>query len=184
VRPPVVKRADAQRNRAAILAAAEAMFGADGLEVSVDEIARRAKVGIGTLYRHFPTKDALVGAIVVARIAQIAEHAEQRLLDDDAGAGLFALLTRMVEEGVKKRDFVAALGGSAWLESAMVTATKQRFRKALAKLLARAQEQRHVREDVQPADLTALVRGVLSAGDAKAQARLLAIVRDGLAATD
>src|SRR5205814_9700944 len=98
----------------------------------------------------------------------------------DAGAALFELLTHMVEEGVKKRDFIAALGGSAFLDGATVTATKQRFRKALTKLLSRAQDQRHVRADVQPADLTALVRGVLAAGDAKTHARLLAIVLDGL----
>jgi len=159
------------------------MFAADGLDVSVDDIARRAKVGIGTLYRHFPTKDALVAAIVVARIARVADHTET-LLDSranaDAGEALFGLLARMVEEGAQKRDFVDALGGSAWLDTAAVESTKQRLRTALAKLLVRAQDQRRVRADVQAADLMTLVRGVLVAGDAKSRARVLAIVLAGL----
>jgi AcrR family transcriptional regulator len=179
--PPLVKRADAQRNRATILTTAEAMFAADGLAVSVDDIARRAKVGIGTLYRHFPTKDALVAAIVVDRIARVADCAEALLVERDAGEALYGLLARMVEEGAHKRDFIDALGGSAWLETAAVDKTKQRFRKALGKLLARAQEQGHVRDDVQPADLTALTRGIL-AGDAKTRPRLLEIVLAGLRA--
>jgi hypothetical protein len=87
----------------------------------------------------------------------------------------------MVEEGAHKRDFIDALAGKAWLETAAVDEAKQRFRRALGKLLARAQEQGHVRADVQRDDLTALVRGILAA-DAKARSRLLAIVLAGLRA--
>src|ERR1700761_3122073 len=137
VKPPKStpgKRADAERNRAAVLATAEAMFARDGIGVSVDEIARRAKVGIGTLYRHFPTKDALVSAIVIMRIARIADHIKALATAEDAGSALFDLLARMVEEGAQKRDFVDALGGSAWLDTAAADATRQRFRKALSQL--------------------------------------------------
>jgi AcrR family transcriptional regulator len=183
VPPPVVKRADAIRNRARILATAEDMFARDGLSVSVDDIARRAKVGIGTLYRHFPTKDALVAAIVIDRIGRVAERAEALHDAPDPGAALLGLIEQMVAEGAHKRDFVDALGGSDWLDTAAADAIKQRFRRALAKLLAKAQTSGAIRADVMAPDLLALVRGVLAAGtDAKVRGRLLAVLLDGLRA--
>jgi AcrR family transcriptional regulator len=177
--PPVVKRADAQRNRATILATAEAMFAADGLAVSVDDIATAAKVGIGTLYRHFPTKDALIAAIVIERTRRMAEHAEAALANDDAGSALFALIARLVEEGEKKRDFVDALGNSELLMTPPLEQCRARFKKALGKLLARAQEQGAVRDDVQATDITAMLKGLFAA-DVKSRARLLTIFCDGL----
>src|SRR4051794_12765029 len=80
--PPTTKpplRRDAQRTRARSLAATRAAFQERGLDVGVDEIARRAGVGMGTLYRHFPTKDALVDAIVDARFAELTAAAERAL---------------------------------------------------------------------------------------------------------
>jgi AcrR family transcriptional regulator len=183
VPPPVVKRADAVRNRERILATAEDMFARDGLSVSVDDIARRAKVGIGTLYRHFPTKDALVAAIVIDRIGRVAERAEALHDAPDPGAALLGLIEQMVAEGVNKRDFVDALGGSDWLDTPAADAIKQRFRRALAKLLAKAQTAGAIRADVMAPDLLALVRGVLAAGtDAKVRGRMLAVLLDGLRA--
>jgi AcrR family transcriptional regulator len=183
VPPPVVKRADAIRNRERILTTAEEMFARDGLSVSVDDIARRAKVGIGTLYRHFPTKDALVAAIVIDRIGRVAERAEALHDAPDPGAALLGLIEQMVAEGAHKRDFVDALGGSDWLDTAAADAIKQRFRRALAKLLASAQAAGAIRADVMAPDLLALVRGVLAAGtDAKVRGRLLAVLLDGLRA--
>src|ERR1700754_4117839 len=76
-KPPL--RRDAQRNRERILDATRAAFQEGGLEVGVDEIARRAGVGMGTLYRHFPTKDALIDAIVDAGFARLTEAAERAL---------------------------------------------------------------------------------------------------------
>ena len=184
--PPVVKqRADAARNRAKILATAEAMFARDGLTVAVDDIARRAKVGVGTLYRHFPTKEALVAAIVIARIARIAEHAEQLAHAADPGAALFGLIEQMVAEGVVKRDFVDALGAHAVFAGAAADAVRTRFRRALAKLLVRAQAAGAVRGDVTAPDIAALVRGVFASADddPKARARYLGILIDGLRVT-
>ncbi|MGH2898794.1 MAG: TetR/AcrR family transcriptional regulator, partial [Solirubrobacteraceae bacterium] len=100
------------RNRQKILATAEGMFARDGLAVSVDDIARRAEVGIGTLYRHFPTKDALVAAIVIARIERVAERAEQLAAAPAPGAALIELVEHMVAESATKRDLVDALGGT------------------------------------------------------------------------
>lgn len=181
--PPVVKRADAVRNRQRILATAEEMFARDGSSVSVDDIARRAKIGIGTLYRHFPTKDALVAAIVIERIERVAERAEALHDTPTPGPALLGLLEQMVAEGAHKRDFVDALGGSQWLDTAAADATRQRFRRALAKLLGKAQATGAIRDDVAATDLLALVRGVLASGaDAKGRAKLLAVLLDGLRA--
>lgn len=177
--PPVVKRVDAQRNRAKILSVAEGMFAASGLVVSVDDIARRAKVGIGTLYRHFPTKDALVAAIVIERIARIADHTEALLGQTDAAAALFGLIERLIEEGIQKRDFVDSLGATGFLETPALEEARARFKRALGKLLARAQRQGHVRDDVQASDITAVVRGLFTA-DPKTRARLLRFFCDGL----
>jgi len=183
VAPPVVKRADAVRNRERILATAEEMFARDGLAVSVDDIARRAKIGIGTLYRHFPTKDALVAAIVIDRIGRVADRAEALHDTAEPGPALLGLLEQMVAEGAHKRDFVDALGGSEWFETAAADATRQRFRRALAKLLAKAQATGAIRTDIAATDLLALVRGVLSSGgDAKVRGKLLAVLIDGLRA--
>ena len=181
VTPPVVKRADAQRNRATILATAEQMFAADGLAVSVDDIAKAAKVGIGTLYRHFPTKDALIAAIVIERTARMADHTDAALANDDAGAALFALIERLIEEGEKKRDFVEALGSSDLLMTPALEQSRARFKKALAKLVARAQEQGAVRDDVQATDITAMIKGLFAA-DVRSRTRLLKIFCDGLRA--
>ena len=70
-------RADARRNRAKVLEAAEEVFASEGLAVPIDEVARRAGVGVGTVYRHFPTKEALFEAIVVARLEALVERAEE-----------------------------------------------------------------------------------------------------------
>ena len=177
-------RADAVRNRERILATAEEMFARDGLAVSVDDIAARAKVGIGTLYRHFPTKDALVAAIVVGRIERIADRAEELASATDPRAALFGLIEQMVTEGATKRDFVEALGGSQWFETATAQTIKARFRKAMSKLLSRAQAAGTVRDDVSAPDLTALVRGLFASGtDPKTRTRLLSILLDGLKAS-
>jgi len=174
-------RRDAVRNRQTILATAEDMFAKDGLSVSVDDIARRANVGIGTLYRHFPTKDALVAAIVIARIERVGEAAEELADREAPGAALAELITHMVAEGAHKRDLVDALGGSEWFEGPTVEAARARFRRALGKLLARAQEARQIRSDVSAADVIALIKGVMAThADPKTRQRLLRVLLDGL----
>src|SRR5438876_7565800 len=80
-------RADAQRNRAKVLAAAQEAFAAEGIAVPLDEIARRAGVGAGTVYRHFPTKEALFEAVIADRLEHFAEHATSLGTAEDSGAG-------------------------------------------------------------------------------------------------
>ena len=85
-------RRDAQANRERIVAAARAAFAADGIEVPVEEIARRAGVGMGTLYRHFPTKEDLVDAVLEDAFAEFVALAEQALAEEDAWAGFSGFL--------------------------------------------------------------------------------------------
>src|SRR5690348_15176075 len=92
-RPPRSPRADAARNREPLLAAATAEFAERGIDASVADIARRAGVGKGTVFNHFPTKDHLLTAIVVARLARLTESAEELLTGPDAGAALLGFLT-------------------------------------------------------------------------------------------
>jgi len=171
-------RADAERNRRRLLDVAQDAFASEGLAVSVEEIARRAGVGIGTLYRHFPTKQTLVQAIVIDRMERVAERATALAGRADAGPAFLELVEHLVAEGVRKRDLVDALGADFEHHS---RETKQRFRQALATLLERAQEAGAIRRDVDAADIVSLVRGIFAAShDDASRARHLAIICAGL----
>jgi AcrR family transcriptional regulator len=174
-------RADAERNRRHVLETAQQVFAAEGLGVPIDEIARRAGLGVGTLYRHFPTKEALFEAIVVDRMTRMAARAEELADTPDPGAAFFTMLEAMAVESAKKKDFVHALG-DAFATRRTFHEAKQRFRASLDVLLERAQRAGAVRPDVSTSDAIALLRGVLSIPDASADARArhLAIVFDGL----
>src|SRR5436190_22066853 len=102
-------RADAQRNRAKILVAANEAFARDGADVPLDTIAACAGVGPGTLHRHFPTKEALVAAVVAARLDRLAEQAEQR--NRDPSRDFFGFLTELAAEARHNLVLTAALGG-------------------------------------------------------------------------
>src|SRR5712691_4544222 len=91
-------RADARRNRERVLDAARAAFAAQGLSVPLDEIARHAGVGPGTLYRHFPTKEALIEAVVHDRLQGLAADGAALLDAPDPGAAFFAFLGRLAAE--------------------------------------------------------------------------------------
>jgi AcrR family transcriptional regulator len=166
-------RADARRNRARVLDAADAAFAVDGVAAPMDEIARRAGVGVGTLYRHFPTKEALVEAIVARRVEGLVGDAGELLAGDDPGAAFFEFVGRVVEMGAAKRDLAEALD----VAPAVSDQVKLGLRCALGELLARAQSAGAVRPDVEAGDVMALLAAAFAAPD-----RLLAVVRDGLRA--
>jgi AcrR family transcriptional regulator len=96
-------RVDARRNRARVLEAAQEAFAADGLAVPLDDIARRAGVGPGTVYRHFPSKAVLFEAVVQARIEQLIEAARALATADDPGEAFFAFFVRAVERASLNR---------------------------------------------------------------------------------
>jgi AcrR family transcriptional regulator len=177
-------RADAERNRQHVLQVAQEVFAAEGLAVPIDEIARRAGLGVGTLYRHFPTKEALFEAIVVGRMEQLVHDAREGAKARDPGGALFRFLETMVETSAAKRDFLTALAGTG-VKLQQVPAIKRRMVRAVAALLERAQLAGAVRKDVGAADVMTLVMGALGAADRHgagptARNRLLAVICDGL----
>jgi AcrR family transcriptional regulator len=170
-------RADAQRNRERILDAAEEVVARRGAGASTEEVARLAGVAIGTVFRHFPTKDDLLAAILKRLLARLAEDAATL-----GGAdGLHTFFTRLVEQAAARRAVVDLVGVS-------VPAALGGLADAVAELLRQAQAAGTVRADVRPPEVMALLvsvcQGALQGGwDAELRARTLAVIFAGLAAT-
>jgi AcrR family transcriptional regulator len=170
-------RADALRNRLRVLEAAETVFDARGTTASTEEVARAAGVGIGTVFRHFPTKEALLEAVYVARLRKLGEEAP--------GKAFFAFFTHVVGHAATKNAFSAALLEAGVDVRATTTETGNGLKRALASLLARAQEAGAVRRDVGlPEVMTLLVAASQAAEHAVAGAgvgeRALNVILDGL----
>jgi AcrR family transcriptional regulator len=147
-------RADARRNREQVLAAAREAFAASGFGVPLDEIAARAGVGPGTVYRHFPTKEALFEAVIAARLEDLVADLRRRLADADPGAAFFGFLGRLRDEAAAKRDMPDALAVPGALRDELGT--------ALGELLARAQQAGAVRAGIQTPDLIRLLKGAFA----------------------
>lgn len=178
-------RADALRNRARILEAAEVVFASEGIEAPVDVIAEKAGVGVGTLYRHFPTKEKLCEAILLDRLRELTEDARALEKAEDPEAAFFGFLDHFVMLGEAKRDLIAAVMG-AGLEFEMAAApVKEDLREAVGVLLRRAQDAAAVRADVTPDAVLSLVMATCHAAGHTGPTPtcdLLAIVCDGLRA--
>lgn len=175
-------RADARRNRQKVLDAAREAFETSGLAVPLDEIAARAGVGPGTVYRHFPTKEALFGAVVAARVEDLVADARTRLDATDPGSAFFEFLSRLGAEAAAKRTVSDALTGP----STVTAQLREQVFAVLEVLLQRAQEAGAVRPEVRTADLIALLKGLLASlqaapGEADRDV-LLTVVIDGLRA--
>lgn len=180
-------RADARRNRDEILRAADELFAEEGLAVPVDEIARRAGVGAGTLYRHFPTKEALFEAVLISHMEAIAECGRELAGHEDAGQALFEFLNCLAQESASKKNLIDALAGAGIDVKERASDSKHAVEEAFAALLTRAQEGGYIRKDVTIADLFALVMGTCAMANQPAsecsQSRMLSIVFDGMKAT-
>ncbi len=135
--PPL--RADARRNRDRILAAADAAFAEEGLGVPVDEIARRAGLGAGTLYRHFPTKEALFQAVLVAHMDRLACYGQQLAGSDRPDQALFEFVGHLASEAASKRNLIDALSGAGFDVKAASWESKAALEEAFQALLSRAQ---------------------------------------------
>jgi AcrR family transcriptional regulator len=178
-------RVDAERNRQRLLEVAEAVFAQEGLDVPIDEIARRAGLGIGTLYRHFPTKEALFAAIVVGRLQQSVAEARALTKAEDPVGAFFGFVARLTDESARKKDFMHALASSGFDLRKAAGDAKIELQRALAKLLKRAQDSGAVRKDVEAVEVLVLVASTSSSierlGAApKRRQRLVAILCDGL----
>jgi AcrR family transcriptional regulator len=156
-------RADARRNRERVLEVAREAFAAEGMSVPLDEIARRAGVGPGTLYRHFPTKEALLGAVMHDRMRRLADEAAGLCGSADPGAAFFAFIDRIAIEAGPKRDLFEALASAGSGAGQEVASAVDDVRDGLACLLDRAQRAGAVRAGIGSAELTALLSGMLFA---------------------
>jgi AcrR family transcriptional regulator len=169
-------RADAQRNLERVLDAATEVFAASGPAASVDEIAKRAGVGHGTVFRRFPTKDDLMYAVIERHVEAMRALAEEALAADDPGAAFFDFIHRIAALNMGMPGLhgcVAHCGekpGAAELE------------KLAAQIVARAQRAGAVRNDVEPADVQVLVRSALTSAPDGPWQRYLEVVLDGLRA--
>ncbi|WP_238012935.1 helix-turn-helix domain-containing protein [Dactylosporangium sp. AC04546] len=171
-------RSDAARNRAKVLEAAEAVLDEQGLSARMDEIARRAGVGVGTLYRHFATKEALYQAIVAARIDQLLEEADRLRAGADPAAAFFTFFTRIVDGAARQRTLTDALRGAGIDVKAHQTEQQAAMRRAIDDLLRAAQAAGAVREDVALPEILALLRGAGLAAETGTYP--VGIVLDGL----
>ncbi|MEV5649619.1 TetR/AcrR family transcriptional regulator [Nocardia sp. NPDC052254] len=178
-------RADARRNRDQVLAIAREMLSADGSSVSFDEIARRAGVGVGTVYRHFPTRNALFEAVVVGRVEEFTARA--RTLSaagtppPDAFCDFFA---HLVGEVALNQALCEALDGDDGTAIAIPVELRREFIHSFGTLLAQAKQAGEVRSDVDVADVLDLLIGT-AAAERRARSRsapeqLTGVVLDGL----
>ncbi|WAL65352.1 TetR/AcrR family transcriptional regulator [Amycolatopsis cynarae] len=153
-------RADARRNRARVLAAAQEAFADEGPSVPLDEIARRAGVGAGTVYRHFPSKESLFQAVVLDSIEQLTEQARERLTATDPGEAFFEYFRLVAERAVLNKALCDALAAAGGIEPS--SAQRADFRGRMAELLARAQRAGAVRDDITAEDLVPLLSGYVA----------------------
>jgi AcrR family transcriptional regulator len=176
-------RADARRNRAAILAAAEDVFAQHGTAASTEQVAARAGVAVGTVFRHFPTKDALLRAMMKDLLSRLASQAQALIRDGDPATALFTFFARVVEQAAARKTVADLLASEGiGLEAGGPLATRQQ---ELQSLLQAAQQAGTVRQDVAATEVMALLAATSDAAlrsgwDRHLQQRTLAIVLRGL----
>jgi len=176
-------RADARRNRALLLEAAEAVFAARGVSASTEEVARTAGVGVGTLFRHFPTKEALLEAVFRERLQRMAEGLRDLGAADDLGTAFFDFLSDAVAHSATKVALADALA-EAGIDAVVSAREKHDLGGALGQALVRAQEAGAVRPDVGLPELIALLigasRAAEHAGTDPVRTRIIGVILDGL----
>lgn len=177
-------RKDAQRNREQLLSAAQAVFSAGGGDASLEAVARRAGVGIGTLYRHFPTREALFEAVYRREVEQLAELSEQLTAGIAPVAALRLWLRSNVEFVATKKGMSKALALASHSSSELTAYSFARLTKAIGTLLARAIEAGEIRADISPEDLLRALVGMCLLHDQPgwqdSVMRLLDVLVDGL----
>jgi AcrR family transcriptional regulator len=178
-------RADAVRNRERVLEAAKAVFSAGGPDASLEAVARRAGVGIGTLYRHFPTREALFEAVYRREVEQLGELAEQLKNESQPVEALRQWLRSNVEFVATKKGMSAALALAAHGKSSeLIAFSFERLTKAVGALLDRAVAAGEIRADVSPEDLLRALVGMCylhdQTGWQASVIRLLDVFIDGL----
>ena len=184
IAPARKPRADSTRNRQLLIDAAKAGFSGVGLDVSLEEIARRAGVGIGTLYRHFPTREAVVEAVYRREVEQLAQAVPRLLQTSPAGEALHKWMHLFVDYIATKRIIAPSLAAAAARKSTLHATSAELITSAISTLVKRAIAGGDVRQDIDPSDLLRAMVGVSygnpDAGWEASARRLIDILMDGL----
>lgn len=177
-------RADARRNRALLVAAARAEFLERAHEAAIEDIARRAGVGVGTLYRHFPRRIDLVEAVYAEEIDTLIGTTDEAVAMPDAYAGLSRWLEAYARYAGNKRNLLKEMQEAFERDPGLRLQMRERLTASADRVLARAQEAGVVRTDVSGDDLLRLVGGICMSAAATPQQndRLLEVVLAGLRA--
>ena len=177
-------RADALRNRERVLEAAKAVFSDGGAEASLEAVARSAGVGIGTLYRHFPTREALFEAVYRREVQQLADLAEQLKQDAQPIDAVRHWMRSCVRFVATKKGMSAALALAAYKNPELISFSFDRLTRAVGGLLDRAIATGEIRGDVSPEDLLRALIGMCYLHDQpgwqKSVLRLVDVFIDGL----
>lgn len=176
------QRADAVRNRERVIVAARKCMARDGLDAQMDEIARRAKLGVGTVYRHFPTKDELVEALAGARFERLAELADEALDHEDPWEGFCHLIRASAKIQSEDRALSEVLVSRP--ETMRRAAESVNMLERVAAVMGRAQKAGALRSDARPEDVPMLMCALAGAGrnPMTVPERYIGIVLDGLRA--
>jgi len=177
-------RADGVRNRERVLEAAKAVFSAGGSDASLETVAKRAGVGIGTLYRHFPTREALFEAVYRREVDQLSELAEQLTKAPEPVDALRRWLKANVELIATKKGMISALALAVQASSELYAYSFESLTKAIGTLLDRAVAAGEIRADISPEDLLRALIGMCYLHDQpgwqSAVLRLMDVFIDGL----
>ena len=167
-------RADAARNREKLLTAAAEEFALRGSGASLEAVAKRAGVGIGTLYRHFPTREDLVAAAYAAEVADLRAAADELLAEHPPAEALARWMDRFVDYTATKRGMADVLNAD------MRAATAGQIPAAIGRLLSAGVEAGTLRPDVDVEDVRAMIAAVWQITDGERARRMLRVLMDGL----
>ncbi|MCX5237017.1 TetR/AcrR family transcriptional regulator [Streptomyces prunicolor] len=184
-RPPAGLRADARRNYERLLTEARVCFAAHGTDASLEDVARRAGVGIGTLYRHFPNRQALMSAVFEDAVGELLARSRELRDAPQPCAALVSWLREMVTHASEYRGLARALMAVTYDDTSALAKCSGPIREAGGALLFRAQEAGDVRGDVEIGDLLQLTHAIALAaegnpGDPELADRLLTLTLRGL----
>jgi len=177
-------RADARRNHDQLLVAAGELFTERGIEVPLEEIAKRAEVGIGTLYRHFPTRDALNEAVYRHEVETLCDGVDELIANHTPDDALSMWMAAFVTYVARKRGMAVALKSALGADNELFSSSRRRIFAALDALLHNAVEAKVIRSDVDSEDLLSAMSGICMASDnpgwTERTNRLVELLIDGL----
>lgn len=177
-------RADAQRNRRRVLDAAEELFAESGNGATIEDIAKRAGVGVGTVCRHFPTKQALLDEVLTESYRELVADADEALASDEPAVAFDRFVHQLAGHQARRRALAEQMATELELPPAAIE-LKQAMRAAITELLERAQAAGAIRRDISPADTSMLFAGIaqitaVAGGDAVVRDRYVAVMLDGM----